>query len=75
VERRFAFFAGAGIILIFAVALTWGIRSGRSSNWTDNLTELTDSAALQRAVQLSNLSIATSDTLRGPFESEILRGC
>ena len=73
-ERRFAFFAGAGIILIFAVALTWGIRSGRSSNWTDNLTELTDSAALQRAVQLSNLSIATSDTFAGTIRIRNITG-
>ena len=73
-ERRFAFFAGAGIILIFALALTWGIRSAGGSNWAANLTEITDSAAIQSAIHLSNLSIATSDTFAGTIRIRNITG-
>jgi len=74
VERRSVFFAGAGVLLILALVLVLGIRSRSKSNWTANLTEITDAAVIEHAIQLSHLSIATSDTFAGTIRIRNITG-
>jgi hypothetical protein len=74
VDRRLVFSLGGAIVLGLALLLTWSIGPGRNSDWAANLTEMTDPATIQHAIQLTHLSIATSDTFAGNIRIRNITG-
>jgi len=64
-ERRSILIVCIAVLLIVGLFVAWNFGPGRASNRPANLTEITDPAGIQSTVQLTHLSIATSDTFAG----------
>ena len=73
-ERRSIIIVGIAVFLVVALFAVWSFGPGRSSNATASLTEIKDSAAIQSTVQLTHLSIATSDTYAGNIRIRNITG-
>lgn len=73
-DRRLPFITGGVVVLVLALFLVWSFRPGRSSNEAADLTEITDASTIQHAVQLTHLSIATSDTFAGTIRIRNITG-
>jgi Protein of unknown function (DUF3426) len=65
-ERRSAIIISATIVVLIGLALIFGVGYlGRDEAASEPLTEVTDAAAIQNQIQLSHLSIATSENYAG----------
>ena len=61
-ENRAAFLVGGAIVLVVGVLLLWAfIPSAQDNAATVPLTEISDAGTVQNSLQLSHLSIATSE--------------
>jgi hypothetical protein len=65
VERRTAVIIACAVFFVVAAFAAWSLGPGRSVIGTAALTEITEPAAIQNTVQLTHLSILTSDTYAG----------
>jgi uncharacterized membrane protein len=61
VEQRAAFLIAASIVLIVGLIVSWAFISSRQQEIAGPITEITDAAAIKNSVQLSHVSIATSE--------------
>lgn len=61
-DHRSAIIIGTVIVLALALLGAWNFGPGRSPSVPANLTEITDPETIQHTVQLTHLSILTSDT-------------
>jgi len=73
-ERRSAVIVGLAVFLVVGIFVFWNIGPGRSSRNSVPLTEITDAAAIQSSVQLTHLSILTSDTYAGNIRIRNITG-
>jgi hypothetical protein len=61
-ENRSGIFIGGAIVVVVGIFLLWALAPPAQDKGTDvPLTELSDAAAVQNSLQLSHLSIATSE--------------
>jgi Protein of unknown function (DUF3426) len=60
-EHRTTIIIVASIVLIVGLIVGWALISSGQQELTGPVTEITDAAAIQSSVQLSHLSIATSE--------------
>jgi hypothetical protein len=61
------------ICLVLALFIAWNLGPGRGSS-AANLTEISDPAAIDSTIQLTHLSIATSDTYAGTIRIRNITG-
>jgi hypothetical protein len=73
-ERRLAVIVGVAVLLVVGLFAFWSMGPGRSTKNAAPLTESADPAAIQSAVQLTHLSIATSDTYAGNIRIRNITG-
>lgn len=73
-ERRSIIITGTAILLAVGLFLGWSLGPGRSANNSAHLTEIADPAAIQSTVQLTHLSILTSDTWAGNIRIRNITG-
>jgi hypothetical protein len=65
-ERRSAIIIGASILVVLALVVIWTLMpSAQNQAGATPLTEVTDTSSIQSHVQLSHLSIATSENFVG----------
>lgn len=73
-ERRSILIIGGAVFIAVAVFVGWSIGPGRSRNESSKLIEITDPATIRNTVELSHLSIATSDTFAGNIRIRNITG-
>jgi hypothetical protein len=73
-ERRSAVIAGVAVLLVVGLFAYWNFAPGRGVKNSTPLTESTDPSAIQSAVQLTHLSILTSDTYAGNIRIRNITG-
>ena len=73
-ERRFAVIVGLAVLLVVGVFAFWSMGPGRNTKNTSPLTESADPADIQKAVELTHLSILTSDTYAGNIRIRNITG-
>jgi len=61
-ERRSILIVGSAVFIAIALLTVWSFGPGRSDGGSFNLTEVTDPAIIQNTVELTHLSIWTSET-------------
>jgi len=61
-ERRSILIIGGAIFIGLALFTLWSLGPGRGTGGTSNLTEITDPALIQSTIELTHLSILTSET-------------
>jgi len=74
VERRSILIIGGAVLIGLAVLVGWSVGPGRSRSESSKLTEVTDPAAIRNTVELTHLSIATSDTFAGNIRIRNITG-
>jgi hypothetical protein len=74
VERRSIVIIGGAVLIALAVFIGWSLGPGRSRSGSSKLTEITDTATIQNTVELTHLSIATSDTFAGNIRIRNITG-
>jgi ABC-type antimicrobial peptide transport system permease subunit len=74
VERRSILIIGGAVLIGLAVFVAWSLGPGRNRNESPRLTEITDPAAIRNTVELTHLSIATSDTFAGNIRIRNITG-
>jgi hypothetical protein len=74
VERRRIFIIGGAVFIAVAIFAGWTLGPGRSRNESSKLIEITDLAAIRNTVELTHLSIATSDTFAGNIRIRNITG-
>jgi hypothetical protein len=73
-ERHSALIVGSAVLLVVGLFLFWSLGPGRSSTNSVQLTESTDPDKIQSTVQLTHLSILTSDTYAGNIRIRNITG-
>jgi hypothetical protein len=73
-ERRSILIIGGAVFIALAVFVGWSLGPGRSVSGTSNLTEIKDPTAIQNTVELTHLSILTSDTYAGNIRIRNITG-
>src|SRR5262249_11332132 len=61
-EHRATIVIAASVVLVAALIVGWAFISSGQQEAATSVTEITDRAAIQSSIQLSHLSIATSET-------------
>jgi len=74
VERRSILIIGGAVLVGLAVFVAWALWPGRNRNELPRLTEITDPATIKTTVELTHLSIATSDTFAGTIRIRNITG-
>src|SRR3954470_9320538 len=64
-ERRSILIIGGALFIAVAVFVGWNLGPGRNPNQPSALIEITDPATIRNTVELTHLSIMTSDTFAG----------
>jgi hypothetical protein len=65
VERRSILIIGGAVFIAVAVFVGWSLGPGRNPKESSRLIEITDPAAIRNTVELTHVSIMTSDTFAG----------
>jgi len=73
-ERRSILIIGGTIFLAIGLLVGWSLGPGRNVNDTSTLTEITDPSAILNTVELSRLSILTSETYAGNIKIRNITG-
>lgn len=73
-ERRSIAIVGSAVVLTIVLFLGWSLGPGKSTNDFSTLTEITDVPEIQTTVQLTHLSILTSDTYAGNIRIRNITG-
>lgn len=73
-ERRSILIIGGAVLIGLAVFVGWSLGPGRSLNESSKLTEITDPATIRSTVELTHLSILTSDTFAGNIRIRNITG-
>jgi len=73
-ERRSILIIGGAVFIAMAVFAGWSLGPGRSVSGTSNLTEITDPSMIQNTIELTHLSILTSDTYAGNIRIRNITG-
>jgi|SRR6187399_253486 len=73
-ERRSILIIGGAVFLAIALFVGWNFGPGRSTNVSSALTEITDPSTIQSTVELSRLSILTSETYAGNIRIRNITG-
>ena len=73
-ERRSILIIGGAVLIAVAIFTGWSLGTGRSRNESSKLIEITDSAAIRNTIELTHLSIATSDTFAGNIRIRNITG-
>jgi len=74
VERRSILIIGSAVLIGLAVFAGWSFGPGRSQIESSQLQEVTDPATIRNSVELTHLSIATSDTFAGNIRIRNITG-
>jgi hypothetical protein len=74
VERRSILITGAAVFIGVAIFVGWSLGPGRNRNDSTRLVEITDTASIQKTVELTHLSIMTSDTFAGNIRIRNITG-
>jgi len=74
VERRSILITGAAVFIGVAIFVAWSLGPGRNRNNSTRLVEITDPASIQKTVELTHLSIMTSDTFAGNIRIRNITG-
>ena len=73
-ERRSIIITLVAIFLIVGIFVVWRLSPGGNSGSSAGLTETTEPALIENAVQLTHLSISTSDTFAGNIRIRNITG-
>jgi hypothetical protein len=73
-ERRTAVIIACAVFFVVAVFVAWSLGPGKRASSPATLTEITDPASIQNTVQLTHLSILTSDTYAGNIRIRNITG-
>src|SRR4051812_32951036 len=73
-ERRSILITGGAVLIAVAVFVGWSLGPGRNRNDSSRLIEITDPATIQKTVELTHLSITTSDTFAGNIRIRNITG-
>ena len=73
-ERRSILIIGGAVFIAVAVFAGWTLGPGRTRNDSSRLTEIKDPASIQKSVELTHLSIMTSDTFAGNIRIRNITG-
>ena len=73
-ERRSILIIGGAVLIGLAVFVGWSLGPGRSVSDSSSLTEITDPASIQSTIELTHLSILTSDTYAGNIRIRNITG-
>ena len=73
-ERRSILIIGGAVSIAVAIFTGWSLGPGRSRNESSKLIEITDPAAIRNTIELTHLSIATSDTFAGNIRIRNITG-
>jgi hypothetical protein len=73
-ERRSILIIGGTVLVGLAVFAVWALGPGRSRYESPKLTEITDPATIRSTVELTHLSILTSDTFAGNIRIRNITG-
>lgn len=73
-ERRSILIIGGAVFIAVALFVGWNLGPGRRVDSTSNLTEVTDVSTIQSTVELSRLSILTSETYAGNIRIRNITG-
>jgi hypothetical protein len=74
VERRSILITGAAVFIGVAIFVAWSLGPGRNRIDSTRLVEITDAASIQKTVELTHLSIMTSDTFAGNIRIRNITG-
>jgi ABC-type antimicrobial peptide transport system permease subunit len=74
VERRSILIIGGAVLVGLAVFAAWALGPGRNRNESPKLIEITDPATIRTTVELTHLSILTSDTFAGNIRIRNITG-
>jgi len=74
VERRSILIIGGAVLIGLVVFAGWSFGPGRSQIESSKLQEITDPAIIRNTVELTHLSIATSDTFAGNIRIRNITG-
>jgi hypothetical protein len=74
VERRSILIVGGAVLVGLAVFVAWSLGPGRNRNESSRLTEITDPETIRKSVELTHLSIMTSDTFAGNIRIRNITG-
>lgn len=73
-ERRSILIIGGAVLVGLAVFAAWALGPGRNRNESPKLIEITDPATIRTTVELTHLSILTSDTFAGNIRIRNITG-
>ena len=73
-ERRSILIVGGAVLVGLAVFVAWSLGPGRNRNESSRLTEITDPETIRKSVELTHLSIMTSDTFAGNIRIRNITG-
>ena len=73
-ERRSILIIGGTVLVVLAVFAGWSFGPGRSRTEALKLTEITDPETIRSTVELTHLSISTSDTFAGNIRIRNITG-
>ena len=73
-ERRSILIIGGAVFLAIALLVGWHFGPGRSINGNSKLTEITEPTTIQQTVELTHLSILTSETYAGNIRIRNITG-
>ena len=73
-ERRSILIIGGAVFIAMAVFAGWNLGPGRNRSESSRFIEITDPATIQKSVELTHLSIMTSDTFAGNIRIRNITG-
>lgn len=73
-ERQSILIIGGAVFIALAVFAGWSFGPGRSVGGSSDLSEITDPALIQSTIELTHLSILTSDTYAGNIRIRNITG-
>ena len=73
-ERRSILIIGGTVLVGLAIFIAWALGPGRDRYEPPQLTEITDPATIRSTVELTHLSILTSDTFAGNIRIRNITG-
>jgi hypothetical protein len=73
-ERRSILIIGCTLFIAVAIFVGWSLGPARNRNNSSRLVEITDPATIQKTVELTHLSIMTSDTFAGNIRIRNITG-
>jgi hypothetical protein len=73
-ERRSIFIIGGAVFLVVGLLAVWNFGPGRRVTDTSPVTEITDPSVILNTVELSRLSILTSETYAGNIKIRNITG-